>query len=107
MDFPAFPVIAIEDKARITKALKKAPTEIYTSGESIMAVFEDPEIIYHMAPDLELIKAFKNQVEGKGFSLVECLSMCPTNWRVDPQTGCKFVEEEMIPVFPLGNFRDR
>ncbi len=54
-----------------------------------------------------LLKAFKNQVEGKGFSLVECLAMCPTNWRVDPQAACKFVEEEMIPVFPLGNLRDR
>jgi PhzF family phenazine biosynthesis protein len=61
MDFPSFPTIAIKDKARIAKALKHTPTEVYTSSESIMAVFEDPEIIYHMAPDLELIKALKNQ----------------------------------------------
>jgi 2-oxoglutarate ferredoxin oxidoreductase subunit beta len=54
-----------------------------------------------------IFKAFKNQVEGKPFSLVECLAMCPTNWRVDPQAACKFVEEQMIPVFPLGNFRDK
>jgi len=54
-----------------------------------------------------ILKAFKNQVEGKPFSLVECLSMCPTNWRVDPAAGCRFVEEKMIPVFPLGNFRDK
>jgi len=54
-----------------------------------------------------ILKAFQNQVEGKGFSLVEVLSTCPTNWRVDPQTAMKFVEEQMVPVFPLGNFRDR
>ena len=52
-------------------------------------------------------RAFKKQIEGKGFSLVECLSMCPTNWRVSPEQACRFVEEKMIPVFPLGNFRDR
>jgi len=54
-----------------------------------------------------VLKAFQNQVEGKGFSLVEILSTCPTNWRVDPATACKFVEEQMMPVFPLGNFRDK
>lgn len=54
-----------------------------------------------------IFKAFKNQVEGKGFSLVECLAMCPTNWRVDPQAACKFVSEQMMEVFTLGNFRDR
>ena len=52
-------------------------------------------------------KAFKNQIDGKGFSLVEVLSMCPTNWHVSPEEACRFVEEEMMPVFPLGNFRDR
>ncbi|MFH1422822.1 MAG: thiamine pyrophosphate-dependent enzyme [Planctomycetota bacterium] len=54
-----------------------------------------------------IFKAFKNQVEGKGFSLVECLSMCPTNWGVSAEAGTKFVEEKMVPVFPLGNYRDK
>ncbi len=54
-----------------------------------------------------VLAAFKNQVEGKGFSLVEILSMCPTNWRKTPQESCKLVEEEMMKVFPLGNFRDK
>jgi len=54
-----------------------------------------------------ILKAFQNQIDGKGFSLVEVLSMCPTNWRVDPETGCKFVSEKMVPVFPLGNLRDK
>ena len=54
-----------------------------------------------------IYKAFENQVEGRGFSLVEVLSMCPTNWRKTPRESCRFVEEEMAKVFPLGNFRDR
>jgi 2-oxoglutarate ferredoxin oxidoreductase subunit beta len=54
-----------------------------------------------------ILKAFRNQVEGRGFSLVEILSTCPTNWHVDPVKALKFVEEKMVPVFPLGNFRDR
>ncbi len=54
-------------------------------------------------------KAFQNQVDGKGFSLVEILSMCPTNWgtRLDnPSEATKFVQEGMLPVFPLGVYKD-
>ncbi len=52
-------------------------------------------------------KALENQVEGKGYSFVEVLSMCPTNWGVDPQTGADWVKDTMVPYYPLGNFRDR
>ncbi len=54
-------------------------------------------------------KAFQNQIDGKGFSLVEILSMCPTNWgtRLDnPSEATKFVAEGMLPVFPLGVYKD-
>ena len=54
-----------------------------------------------------ILKAFKNQVEGKGFSLVEVVSTCPTNWGLTPDKACAFVEEKMIPFYPLGNFKDR
>jgi 2-oxoglutarate ferredoxin oxidoreductase subunit beta len=54
-----------------------------------------------------IFKAFKNQVEGRGFSLVEVLSTCPTNWGLSPEAACKWVEEKMVPVYPLGNFRDK
>jgi 2-oxoglutarate ferredoxin oxidoreductase subunit beta len=50
-------------------------------------------------------KAFQNQIEGKGFSLVEVLSTCPTNWGMTPLDGCKFVAEKMMPLYPLGVFR--
>ena len=52
-------------------------------------------------------KAFQNQVEGKGFSLVEVISTCPTNWGLTPEKACQFVEEKMIPFYPLGCFKDR
>jgi 2-oxoglutarate ferredoxin oxidoreductase subunit beta len=54
-----------------------------------------------------ILKAFKNQVEGKGFSLVEVLSTCPTNWGLTPQKACQFVEEKMMPFYPLGVFKDK
>ena len=54
-----------------------------------------------------ILKAFKNQVEGKGFSLVEVVSTCPTNWGLTPEKACAFVEEKMIPFYPLGCYKDK
>ena len=42
-------------------------------------------------------KAFRNQIEGKGFSLIEVVSACPTNWGMTPQKALQWVEENMIP----------
>ena len=52
-------------------------------------------------------KAFRNQVEGKGFSLVEVLSACPTNWGMTPQDALQWIDDRMIPYYPLGVFKDR
>ena len=52
-------------------------------------------------------KAFKNQIEGKGFSLVEVISACPTNWGMTPQKALEWIDEKMIPYYPLGVYRDR
>ena len=54
-----------------------------------------------------IFSAFRNQVEGRGFSLVEVLSTCPTNWGLAPDKACQWVEEKMIPFYPLGNFRNK
>ena len=51
-------------------------------------------------------KAFRNQVEGKGFSLVEVLSSCPTNWGLAPKEALKWLESAMIPYYPLGVYKD-
>ena len=50
-------------------------------------------------------EAFRYQVEGKGFSFVEVLSACPTNWGMNPLAANARVAEEMIPYFPLGVFK--
>ncbi|MBR2453737.1 MAG: 2-oxoglutarate oxidoreductase [Clostridia bacterium] len=52
-------------------------------------------------------KAFQNQVEGKGFSLVEVLSTCPTNWGKSPVDALAWLEENMLPYYPLGVYKDK
>ncbi|MCG2676679.1 2-oxoglutarate oxidoreductase, partial [bacterium] len=52
-------------------------------------------------------KAFQVQLENRGFSLVEVLSMCPTAWWVSPEEALKWVEERMLPEFPLGVIKDK
>lgn len=51
--------------------------------------------------------AFSNQVENKGFSLVEILSMCPTNWGMTPVQSKRWIGETMMKYFPLGEYRNR
>lgn len=50
-------------------------------------------------------RAFQTQVEGKGFSLVEVLSTCPVTWGLPPVEAVRWLEEHMLPEFPLGEFR--
>ncbi|QXM06641.1 thiamine pyrophosphate-dependent enzyme [Crassaminicella indica] len=50
-------------------------------------------------------KAFEVQMEGKGFGIVEVLSTCPTNWGLSATEALKWLRENMIPYYPLGNFR--
>lgn len=51
-------------------------------------------------------KALQNQIEGRGFSLVEVLAPCPTGWGVTPVDACKWVEQNLVPYFPLGVLKD-
>lgn len=51
--------------------------------------------------------AFQVQERGLGFSLVELLSSCPTNWKLTPQEALDFIAENMIPVYPLGDYKVR
>ena len=52
-------------------------------------------------------KAFQYQVEGKGFSLIEVVSTCPTNWGLTPQNALKWLEDNMLPYYPLGVYKDK
>lgn len=49
--------------------------------------------------------AFQTQIEKRGFSLVEVLSPCPTNWGLNPVEALNWIEQKMIPVFPLGDIK--
>ena len=51
-------------------------------------------------------KAFQLQMEGKGFTMVEVLSTCPTNWGQTPQEALQWVQTNMIPTYPLGVYKD-
>jgi 2-oxoglutarate/2-oxoacid ferredoxin oxidoreductase subunit beta len=50
-------------------------------------------------------KAFEIQIEGKGFALVEVLSTCPTNWGMSPIDATKWLAENMIATYPLGELK--
>ncbi|MDR0293686.1 MAG: 2-oxoglutarate oxidoreductase [Oscillospiraceae bacterium] len=52
-------------------------------------------------------RAFENQLEGKGFSLVEVLSSCPTNWGMTPSGALEWLRENMMPYYPLGVYKDK
>ena len=52
-------------------------------------------------------KALKYQREGKGFTMVEVLSTCPTNWSMSPTESMDWLRDNMIPYYPLGVFKDK
>ncbi len=54
-----------------------------------------------------ILHAFKNQIEGKGFSLVEVLSTCPTNWGLSPKDALKWLDSNMETYYPLGVYKDK
>lgn len=51
-------------------------------------------------------KAFQNQIDGKGFSFIEILSNCPTNWGVSPLESLNFIHNQTMNEFPLGVFKE-
>ena len=53
-----------------------------------------------------IVKAFQNQIDKKGLSIVEVLSTCPTNWGMTPQAALEWVKTDMIPYYPLGVYKD-
>ena len=51
-------------------------------------------------------KAFENEKEKRGLSIIEVLSTCPTNWGMSPTESMQFVKDKMIPYYPLGVYKD-
>ncbi|HPN12945.1 MAG TPA: 2-oxoglutarate oxidoreductase, partial [Spirochaetota bacterium] len=54
-----------------------------------------------------ITNAFKTQVDGLGYSIIEVLSPCPTNWKLSPVDSFKWVTEVMTKEFPLGVLTDK
>ena len=52
-------------------------------------------------------KAFQNQIDGKGYSIVEVLSSCPTNWGLSPNEALEWLRSNMMPYYPLGVYKDK
>ena len=51
-------------------------------------------------------KAFQTQIDGAGYSLVEVVATCPTNWGMTPQDSFDWMRENMLPYYPLGVYKD-
>ena len=51
-------------------------------------------------------RAFQNQIDGKGYSIIEILSACPTNWGLEPAEALQWLRDNMIPYYPLGVYKD-
>jgi 2-oxoglutarate ferredoxin oxidoreductase subunit beta len=68
-----------------------------------VALFDAP----HVRKAKQAIKkAFMNQVENKGFSFIEVLSSCPTNWGMTPEQAINFVKNDMQAFYPLGVYKE-
>ena len=52
-------------------------------------------------------RAFENQVNGRGFSLIEVVSSCPTNWGLTPEKALEWIDDKMLPYYPLGVYKDK
>ena len=82
----------------------------------MLSTLEGPEYIERVAVNnvknvraakKAILKAFRNQVEGKGFSLIEVVSTCPTNWGMTPVKALEWLDTNMLPYYPLGVYKDK
>jgi len=81
----------------------------------LLSTLEGPRYIERVAVDSPkgilsakraIMKAFKNQIDGKGFSFIEVLSPCPTDWGMSPAESLRWIRESLMEVFPLGVYKD-
>ncbi len=73
------------------------------AGYVVRRSLHDPTNIRKAKKAIRL--AFETQVRGLGFSMVELLSTCPTNWNLTPVESLKFVADKMVAYFPLGDYK--
>ena len=85
---------------RICEMLATLDGPVYIERVSV----DDPKNV--LAAKKAIRKAFRNQIEGVGFSLVEVLSMCPTDWGMTPLQAVDWVRDHMMKYYPLGVYKD-
>jgi len=51
-------------------------------------------------------RGFQNQIDKVGYSLIEVVSTCPTNWGLSPEGAFAWMRENMLPYYPLGVYKD-
>jgi len=110
------PTTLIGQKTMTTPYGRSVENEGYPMKISeLLATLESPAYIERTALDnakniaktrKAVRKAIKCQIDGKGFSLVEVLSACPSGWKTSPVEAQKWITEYMIPNFPLGVKKD-
>ncbi len=95
---------------------RNAQTQGYPIKVSeMLATLEGPSYIERVTVDTvphikkakaAIKKSFEMQLQGKGFSLVEVVSTCPTNWGMSPVEAMKWLNDNMLPHYPLGVYKD-
>lgn len=85
---------------RVSEMLATIPKAVFVERVSVH------DVKHIIQAKKAIKKAFQVQMEGKGFSLIEVLSTCPTNWGKTPIEALKWLQENMIPYYPIGNFRN-
>ncbi len=75
-------------------------------GPALIERVSTHDVKHVMAAGKAIKKAFQYQMEGRGFTMIEVLSTCPTNWGLTPVEALKWLEDKMIPQYPLGVFKE-
>lgn len=86
---------------RVCEMLATLDGPVYIERVSV----DDPKNV--LAAKKAIRKAFRNQIEGAGFSFVEVLSMCPTDWGMTPLQAVDWVRDHMMKYYPLGVYKDK
>ena len=86
---------------RFAEMIAQLDAPVYVTRQ---ALYDQKRIV---AATRAIRKAFQCQVEGKGYSLVEMVTNCPTNWRMAPVETNSYLMNEVVKAFPLGDLSDR
>jgi len=84
---------------RIVELLSSLPGVVYAARGAII----DPGNVRKVKKYIR--QAFQMQIDGKGFSIVEVLSPCPSQWKVSPVEALEWIREKMLPEYPLGELK--